>query len=381
MKRITVPALIFMLAAGICFAQQSDIKIAFLDVENINRDTSYDYLAGMISGILTGDLSHTPGIILVDRNSMDAVLKEQALQVGDLSSKDELRVGKILGANYLVRAGFIYLGDDVMVNLTIINVETAKSTVISRRGRTENLIHAIAEETVKTLSTRTVTFQSTAGDRTLLSTKDVVPGSITVHSQLVRAQILLDDKFAGYTMGDRTVPFKIENVSPGKHSVKVVLEGFGVIKLPEVSFHDWEEIVDVAPGKNHVLQAFPQLFKYQLYELIRVLNEPVTMKTANSTWEKVNSISFQDRAGKQVSFTISAKAVLEATRLAITITAKDAGTSKTFTYKCPVRSLVKGEYPMGIVTIRIDPSMVREDAAIFTLYVERTDLTPDMWDQ
>ena len=125
------------------FAQSNDVKVAFLRVDNINRDPRYDYLSGMISGILLYDLSSTDGLIVIDRRALEDVLKEQELSLGDLSTKDQIRVGQLLGAKQLLTAGFVFLGDEVMVNLTLVNVETSKSIVLSRRGRTENTIHLV----------------------------------------------------------------------------------------------------------------------------------------------------------------------------------------------------------------------------------------------
>ena len=81
-------------------ADNTQVKIAFLSIDNLSVDPRYDYLAGIISGILLFDLAGVNDIVVVDRSSLESVLREQELILSDLTDEDKaVDVGKILGAD------------------------------------------------------------------------------------------------------------------------------------------------------------------------------------------------------------------------------------------------------------------------------------------
>jgi hypothetical protein len=96
---------------------------------------------------------------------------------------------------------------------------------------------------------------------------------------LIDAEIYLDDKFVGYTTGDPTVPFLIEQVRPGPHTLRTHLSSnFGVIDLPEIRFRDWSEEVDIRPDQRTVARDQRRHFNSFLYEMQWLLREDVDFK-------------------------------------------------------------------------------------------------------
>ena len=100
------------------------VRLALLSVENRSADPRFDYLEGIIRGVLLFDLSSQPGVELVTRTDLDAVLREQELQVSAVAADPQAaaRVGQLLGADYLVRGEYTALGGEVQVTVRLVEV-------------------------------------------------------------------------------------------------------------------------------------------------------------------------------------------------------------------------------------------------------------------
>ena len=244
MRKRIMSAIILLLTGIALISAQAPVRIAMLDVENLGGDPRHQYLEGMIQGVLLFDLTRSEWVDVVARSDLENILAEQRLRLSGLTGEEEraLDVGRLLGADYLIRSGFAFLGDEVLFTVNLIDVETGITKTVMERGHTENTIHLIAEQIVLHAAGADVVFQDTGGDRSIISMKDETPGSIALHTNLVDAEIYLDGDFVGYSTGDIRVPFLIENLKPGSHRVRIDLgRDFGIVKLPEFTFHDWEE--------------------------------------------------------------------------------------------------------------------------------------------
>ena len=215
-------------------------------------------------------------------------------------------MGKILGVNFFITVDYVVMGQDVLITEKLIAVETGKISVISERGGTENTIHAVADKTAEFLTGKVPGFKNEGSDRSLVTLKDEAPGTITLHSPLVQAEIFIDDEFAGYTAGDVEKPLAFGGVKAGKHKIRVHLgNAWGMIDLPAFRFHDWEETVNVQPGKNHVIRDRTRDFNGQIYELMRIYKTSV--KLTGEERNKLNDtipVSFTDREGRKVDVTV-----------------------------------------------------------------------------
>ena len=79
--------------------------------------------------------------------------------------------------------------------------------------------------------------------KNVTATLQIKPGSISINSEPAKAMIFLDGKNVGITAET------ITNLTPGKYTVEVKLDGYGT----------WHQVVDVEPDKETVLMAALQL--------------------------------------------------------------------------------------------------------------------------
>lgn len=306
--RIIACLLLALLAGGL---QAGAVSVALLDIENRSADPRYDYLAGIIKGLLLFDLSAEAGVELVDREELENILTEQELRLSSITEDPDqsLRIGKILGADQLVKGEYVFLGNEILVSITLLDVISARSAVFSDRGSTENLIHGLAEQIIRRLTGREVVLRSEQRQRSILSLQDETPGTIAFHTHLVDAEIYLDEEFAGYSTGDIRVPYLLENVAPGRHRLRLHLSNFGVVKEPEISFHDWEEELIVKPGKRHVIRATAQHFNSILYDMKQLIREEMSLRALTDILKRQHEFAFTSRGGEQIegSLEISAE--------------------------------------------------------------------------
>ena len=295
------------------------VNIAFLSMENLSANPRYDYLEGMIRGLLMYDLSAARDLEVVNRNDLDAILREQELQLSSLSEDQNkaIEVGRILGADYLLRGEYVFLGNDVLITIRLLDVADARSLTFSERGSSENTVHAIAEQIIFRLSGREVSLQSDQHDRSIISLQDEKPGSVQLFSHLIDAEIFVDDEFVGYTTGDPRTPFEIEDLSPGPHRLRIHLSGFGVVHEPEITFHDWEEEVQIKSGKRTVVRATARHFNEILYRLKQLVREDISFRDLESgdPVRREHDASFTDRKGGTVSIRLAVDASLLEERL------------------------------------------------------------------
>jgi TolB-like protein len=385
-KTSMITLVLVLLMAAVCVtglsAEDKQVKIAFVKIENRSMDPRYDYLEGILSGTLLFDLAGDPGILIVDRSSLDAILREQELALSDLADATKaVRVGKVLGADYLLKGQYVFMGTEVMVSLSLVEVETAKTLPFNERGATENLIHGLAEKIIERLTGRTTALRSADHERSIISLKDEKPGTITLYCNLIRAEIFLDDEFVAYTTGDATQPSLLPDIRPGKHIVRVRLRGFGVVKEPEITFSDWQETVDVKPGKNHVVRATITHLGYRLYDIMKLLVENATVVTEDfkKPFTKKYQLGFTDRAGAKHDIALQLELIITPARaeLKALLTYDGAVTALSSAAATGKRDAVKKTINAVEVTLEVDYD-ARYRCRI-EYRVHRTDLTQDMW--
>ena len=280
---------------------QSPVRIAFLSIDNLSTDPRYDYLSGIIQGILLYDLSDQEGLELVEREDMDSVLKEQKLALSGLleNTRNALAVGELLRAHYLLKGEYVFLGSDVLLTVKIVDVETSKTISFNETGSTDNLIHSLAEKIIQRLTGRTAALVDPAQTRSIISLKDESPGSIALFSGLVDAKIYLNDQLIGSTKGNKREPIIIDKLKPGNYKVRThVTNDFGVVILPQVEFQDWEESVTVESGKQSAVTDETRLFNDIIFGLRNLARESKTLYAEKEkTFVKDYPFSFQDRKG------------------------------------------------------------------------------------
>ncbi len=292
-----------LLAAG----QDTPVSIAVLPFDNMNGNPDQDYLKGIISYILIEDLSSSDQVLVVDRENINDVLKEQNLQLtGIMDDSVAIKTGKLLGASFMLKGSYVFLGQDVFINISLIDVETGSSRTFSQRGYQENTVHALGEKILKFLTGEASSLVNSGGEKSILALEQQEPGEVKLFSYIIDARIYVDDEFIGYTTGDHTKPFSME-LTPGKHSIRVHLtKDFGVITLPEITFHDWQEQINLLPGESIVLEDRTRHFNDLLYDIKQLLRKSLRVNLGSGEQKAIETpIEFIDRDGNKIKILLS----------------------------------------------------------------------------
>ena len=152
-----------MTGVGILDAQTTDNRpgIAVLAFENggsYGREREdYEALRRGIAGILIGELGQNPNVRLVERAEAQRILDEQSLgAAGRVDRETAARVGRMVGARYMITGTFIDLYGEFRLDARVIDVETG---VILKSVSNDPKIREIKElyRIIQSLASRIVT--------------------------------------------------------------------------------------------------------------------------------------------------------------------------------------------------------------------------------
>lgn len=142
-------------------AQDNRPGIAVLAFENggsFGRDKEdYEALRRGIAGILIGELGQNPSIRLVERAEAQRILDEQSLgTAGRVDRETAARVGRMVGARYMITGTFLDVYGDFRLDARVIDVETG---VILTSVSSDRQLHEIKDlyRIIQSLATRIVT--------------------------------------------------------------------------------------------------------------------------------------------------------------------------------------------------------------------------------
>ena len=380
-------------AASAANAEGHIPAVAILDIANAGLDPRVDYLSSIVQGILAFDIGSRSDLALVDRRNLDALLKEKELSLSSLGQDPDsaAAAGRLVGADWLLSGEYVFLGSDVLLTLSLTESSSAKRTVFRDRGPNENLVHKLAEQIVLRLTGTQAAFADPGRSRSLVSLRDETPGSIALFSPIIRAEVFLDEQFIGYTTGDATLPLLLDKLSPGQHRVRVHLsKSFGVIKLPEVIFQDWDIKAEVEANKRLTLRDETRQFNYSLFSIIRLDAGSSQINDAEASLVQAKlgftkELSFKDRLGADIAVRLSAKPRLDAKGLVMdfTLSASPAGSvPESFSLELPTSedASKEGTAVSGIVSL--SATLERNNGRwLLDWQLERTDIHQNMFSE
>lgn len=100
-----------------------------------------------VADILFANLAVDPGILLVDREDLDTVLKEQELNIsGVVNPSQAVRVGQVVGAKILVTGSVVRANGTQYLIAKIIGTETTRVLGVSVKGNSSDGIDVLAEK-------------------------------------------------------------------------------------------------------------------------------------------------------------------------------------------------------------------------------------------
>lgn len=144
-------------ATGTARAQDTRPGIAVLSFENggsYGKDKEdFDALRKGIAAMLISELAQNKNVRLVDRGEIQKLLDEQGLAVAERVDRETAaKIGKMVGARYMIAGAFIDLYGDFRIDARIINVETGEIIKVVRsdpklkdRRDMSRMIQSVAE--------------------------------------------------------------------------------------------------------------------------------------------------------------------------------------------------------------------------------------------
>lgn len=140
-------------------APDGDVTLAILPFENnsVTTTETYDPLKSGLSVMLTTELANSGAAFkLVEREKIRALLDEMALgQTGVIDGSTAVKMGKMLGAQAIGFGAFMVMGNNVRIDMRIIEVETGVlSMAESIIGKTDDfftLERELATKIVKSM--------------------------------------------------------------------------------------------------------------------------------------------------------------------------------------------------------------------------------------
>ena len=101
--------------------------IAVLPFENSSGLEKLEPLKEGLRDLITADLSKVKGITVVERENLERIIKEQKLSLeGLVEKKNQIKVGKLVGANVMLAGGFSLSDSKLKINAHLLDVETTQ---------------------------------------------------------------------------------------------------------------------------------------------------------------------------------------------------------------------------------------------------------------
>lgn len=134
-------------------AKKPVVVVFPFDNNSIGKDAAdYNGIGKGIQDMLITDLASNPNVVLVDRDHIEQILQEQHLaKEGAIDPETAVRVGKLLGAQYMIEGGFMSDGRGNMVlTARSTNLETSVITNPQRvQRKTDDVLGMIAQMSEK----------------------------------------------------------------------------------------------------------------------------------------------------------------------------------------------------------------------------------------
>jgi TolB-like protein len=136
MRRFFGLVLLAMLGGSVS-AQETRPGVAVLPFENggsYGKDKEdFDALRRGIAGMVVSELSQNPSVRLVEREQIQKLLDEQGLAAAErVDAQTAAKIGKLVGARYMIAGTFIDLYGDFRIDARIIDVETGEIMKVVR---------------------------------------------------------------------------------------------------------------------------------------------------------------------------------------------------------------------------------------------------------
>jgi len=131
MKAWVLAALVAAPALAMAQANTPVVAVLYFDNNSFGKDHGdYDGLGKGIADLLINDMASNASMRVVERDRIQSILQEQSLvQTKTIDPQTAVRLGKLLGAQYMITGGFMSDGKGtLLVTSRVISVETGAIT-------------------------------------------------------------------------------------------------------------------------------------------------------------------------------------------------------------------------------------------------------------
>jgi TolB-like protein len=132
-------------------------RLTVLYFDNNTGDATYDPLSKGLADMMITDLASAPGLVVVEREKLEALLGELKLQrTKYFDPKTAQRIGKGMGAAYAVAGAFVSLEPNIRIDVRVIKIDTGAvvkaSTVNGKKDDFFALWQSLSEKLVEALA-------------------------------------------------------------------------------------------------------------------------------------------------------------------------------------------------------------------------------------
>jgi len=148
----------FALVAAPAQAQDTRPGIAVLPFDNSGSygqdKENFDALQKGIAGMLISELAANPAARVVEREQIQSLLEEQNLGAGGrVDPQTAAKIGKLVGARYIITGTFVDFYGDFRVDLRLVNTETSEIIKVEsdrmQRDHLFDIIRSLATRLMK----------------------------------------------------------------------------------------------------------------------------------------------------------------------------------------------------------------------------------------
>jgi TolB-like protein len=144
-------AAMLAIAPTAAFAQTSApvVAVLYFDNNSFGKDRAdYDGLGKGIADLLIADMVANPSLRIVERDRLQAILQEQDLvKSKSIDPQTAIKLGKLLGAAYLVVGGFMSDGKGTLiVTSRVVSIETGAITnPLKLQGKSDDVLGLVGQ--------------------------------------------------------------------------------------------------------------------------------------------------------------------------------------------------------------------------------------------
>ncbi len=177
-------------------AAESQLAVAVMPFKNISRNPADDWLQESFSENLTMGLGRISTLRLVERTDIQRILTEQGFgQTAFAEAESAPRLGRMVGARYVLLGNFQKMGPEILVNVKLINVETGAietHSLTQIRGSFSNLFmlqEQLAESLIQKLQPEQSTQKIVRPQHSLSGTHSTRAHEAYIKARLFREQL------------------------------------------------------------------------------------------------------------------------------------------------------------------------------------------------